>query len=302
MIAQSFKLGPSQVTATNISGVRLTLSKTSDQHSDVSDIWVKYGGEISMGEARTQHFVSQYLHNTKCTTVRAPRVYIAFTWKRFGFIVSELIYGKQCESSDDVLISDAVKTLISIPSPDSRKPGPVGGGLIGHPFFCHRLADIEYESVEDLEDHVNGILTVTERKPRVNFRDEVATHGLRLCPSDLKYVNFLKDTDGGIVAVDFAGYSFLPPSFFVFALTQGSLAYRISVILDYLMSSTNAKGVASASYALVPFHSNKIGELISFFSKDKELTVLTGQAFRNDCGPNFFSRRTRRTSRVDLEP
>lgn len=259
IIAQSFELGPGQVTAINVSGVRLTLSKTSDQNSDVSDIWVKYGGEINMGEARTQHFVSQYLHNTKCTTVRAPRVYIAFTWKRFGFIVSEFIYGQQCESSDDLLIGDAVKTLINIQSPDSRKPGSVGGGLIGHPFFCHRLADIEYESVEDLEDHVNGILTVTDRKPRVNFRDEVASHGLRLCPSDLKYVNFLKDTEGKIVAVDFGGYSFLPPSFFVFALTQGSLAYRISVILNYPISSPNAAAVASASYALVPFSSNKIG-------------------------------------------
>lgn len=260
IITQSFKLGPGQVTATNISGLRLTLSKTSDQDSaDVSDIWVKYGVEITMAEAQTQHFISQYLQHAKCTTVRAPRVYIAFTWKRFGFIVSEFIYGQQCESSDDVLISDAVKTLINIQSPDSRKPGPVGGGLIEHPFFCHRLSDIEYESVEDLEDHVNGILTVTDRKPRVNFRDEVASHGLRLCPSDLKYVNFLKDVDGGIVAVDFAGYSFLPPSFFVFALTQGSLVYRISAILDYPMSSMNAKGVASASYALIPFSSNKIG-------------------------------------------
>ena len=31
---------------------------------------------------------------------------------------------------------------------------------------------------------------------RVRLRDEVAEYGLRLCPSDLKLVNFMKDKDG----------------------------------------------------------------------------------------------------------
>jgi hypothetical protein len=84
----------------------------------------------------------------------------------------------------------------------------------------------------------------------------------------LKLVNFLKDLDGRIVAVDFGGYSFLPPSFFAFALKQGSLAHRIATMLNYPSSpSPNASALESASYALAPFSTNDIGEqtyLVSF--------------------------------------
>jgi hypothetical protein len=146
IIKQCFELGPGQATATNISGVRITLEKGSDH--DVSDIWVKYGDNITMGEARTQLFVAQYLQDKNSPAVRAPCLYLAFTWSDCGFIVSEYIYGQECDDSDDA--------LIAIPCPD-LKPGPVGGGLIEHPFFYNRTSSIEYKSVEDLEDHVNGV-------------------------------------------------------------------------------------------------------------------------------------------------
>ena len=111
------------------------------------------------------------------------------------------------------------------------------------------------------------ILSVTGRKSSVNFRDEVAKHGLCLCVSDLKLVNFLRDMGGRIVAVDFGGYSFLPPSFFAFALKQGSLAHRIATMPNYPSSpSPNASALESASYALAPFSSNDIGKQISFVS------------------------------------
>jgi hypothetical protein len=76
IIDQCFDLGPRQVTATNVSGVRITLDKRSD--NDVSDIWVKHGCTITMAEAETQRFVAQYLENNDIPTVRAPRVYLAF--------------------------------------------------------------------------------------------------------------------------------------------------------------------------------------------------------------------------------
>jgi hypothetical protein len=154
IIKQCFELGPGQATATNISGVRITLEKGSDH--DVSDIWVKYGDNITMGEARTQLFVAQYLQDKNSPAVRAPCLYLAFTWSDCGFIVSEYIYGQECDDSDDALIATAVMALITIPCPD-LKPGPVGGGLIEHPFFYNRTSSIEYKSVEDLEDHVNGV-------------------------------------------------------------------------------------------------------------------------------------------------
>ena len=125
-------------------------------------------------------------------------------------------------------------------------------------------------------------------------------HGLCLCVSDLKLVNFLKDIDGRIVAVDFGGYSFLPPSFFAFALRQGSLAHRIATILNYPSSPfPNASAVESASCALAPFSSNDIGEQISSVSflflasrpPPKQRAHCTAQAFQGDYGPNVVDKR-----------
>ncbi|CAA7261249.1 unnamed protein product [Cyclocybe aegerita] len=158
IITQCFDLGPQQATATNISGVRITLDKRSD--NEVSNIWVKFGSNITMGEAKTQRFVAQYLEDNNNPAVRAPRVYLAFTWGSFGFIVAEYIDGQMCGDADIALVAAAVQSLIDIPSPSST-PGPVGGGVIEHPFFIHRTSSIGYESVKELQDHMNGILCVT---------------------------------------------------------------------------------------------------------------------------------------------
>lgn len=153
IVRQSFALRPRQTTTINVTGVRITLDKTSDR--DVSDIWVKFGPCITMGEAMTQRYVAKHLQADKNSAVRAPTVYLAFTRGAYIFIVSEFIDGQMCHHSDSTLIAAAVQALIAIPSP-SVKPGRVGGGLIEHPFFVDRNADIEYESVEELEAHVNG--------------------------------------------------------------------------------------------------------------------------------------------------
>jgi hypothetical protein len=145
---------PRQTTEINISGVRLSLDKSSD--NEVSDLWVKAG--VRMGEARTQRYVAQHLQNNVIATVRAPHVYLAFTWCGVGYIVSEYIDGKMCDDSDIPRVAAAVQALISIPTPSSSSaPGPVGGGPIEHPFFIDRTSSIRYESVEELQDHVNGV-------------------------------------------------------------------------------------------------------------------------------------------------
>jgi hypothetical protein len=145
---------PRQTTEINISGVRLSLDKSSD--NEVSDLWVKAG--VRMGEARTQRYVAQHLQNNAIATVRAPHVYLAFTWCGVGYIVSEYIDGKMCDDSDIPRVAAAVQALISIPTPSpSSAPGPVGGGPIEHPFFIDRTSSIRYESVEELQDHVNGV-------------------------------------------------------------------------------------------------------------------------------------------------
>ena len=68
----------------------------------------------------------------------------------------EYIDGQICGDSDVALVAAAVQSLITIPSPTSA-PGPVGGGVIEHPFFIERTSSIWYESFEELENHINGV-------------------------------------------------------------------------------------------------------------------------------------------------
>ena len=162
IITQCFDLSPRQATDINISGVRITLDNRSD--NEVSDIWVKHGDGITMAEAETQRFVAQYLEDNDIPAVRAPRVYLAFTWGDFGYIVTEYINGQMCGDSDIPLVAAAVQSLITIPSPSSI-PGPVGGGLIEHPFFIDRTSSIRYESVKELQDHMNGVSVALSLSP-----------------------------------------------------------------------------------------------------------------------------------------
>ena len=175
IIKKSFELRRYQATAININGTRMPLTKNSDL--DVSNVWVKFGRTITMGEARTQRFVAQYLEEQNIAAVRAPRVYLAFTWGEFGFIVSEYINGQMCNKSDINVVATAVQALIKIPSPNST-PGPVGGGVIEHPFFVDGKSDIWYNTVEELEGHVNGVsvifLLVLSLSPLGCFPDDTS--------------------------------------------------------------------------------------------------------------------------------
>ena len=141
---------------------------------------------------------------------------------------------------------------------------------------------------------------------RVDFKSEV---GLLLCVSDLKIVNFMKDGEGRIVAVDFGGYSFLPPSFFALALTHGGFAHRIasSGMLEYpAPPSTNVSALESASSALAPFSSNDVGEqisLLSFFPLPLALLQehrahCTVQAFRGNSDPDAFGKPSAQSSHL----
>ncbi|TFK69304.1 hypothetical protein BDN72DRAFT_619183 [Pluteus cervinus] len=241
-----------QRTAINTHGVRLILD-------DGIYYWVKFGRTITMDEAQTQNYVAGVLNCNPDATVRVPCVYLAFQWGRFGYMVMEYIHGKMCDDSDADLVAAAVQSLIDIKSP-TLEPGPVGGGIIHHPFFIDRTASIRYDSVKQLEDHINGILCKTKRSERVRFKPEVASYGLRLCPADLNTANFMKDEGDRIVALDFGATCFLPPSFFALVLYNGdtNLTQLIAKKVKY-PESTEVNAMLAASFALVPFGTNEIG-------------------------------------------
>ena len=107
----------------------------------------------------------------------------------------------------------------------------------------------------------------------------------------------MKDQGNKIVAIDFAGYSFLPPSFFAFVLHQGDhsgFTQRIARKLDY-SPSAEIVPMVNASCALVPFSSNNIGEQISLlfflfqppFPLREYRIQCAAQVFRRSSGPGF---------------
>lgn len=114
----------------------------------------------------------------------------------------------------------------------------------------------------------------------VDLETEVQEHGLRLCPSDMNRTNFMKVTNGKIVAVDFGQTSFLPLSFFDFAINVSEpftehLARRVRY-----PKSKNLDALQRASSTLVPYGSNNVGEHMSLLSilsslrKEIDLNVL----------------------------
>jgi hypothetical protein len=118
--------------------------------------WVKFGGHVSMAEARTQNYVAQFISHDTLATVRVPKVYLSFEWKGFGYIVMEYIDGQVCTYADAGLVATAVRYLIeTVKPPAAQAPGPVGGGFIRNDFFLYRESSVPYSSVEILEKHIN---------------------------------------------------------------------------------------------------------------------------------------------------
>ena len=100
----------------------------------------------------------------------------------------------------------------------------------------------------------------------VDLETEVQEHGLRLCPSDMNRTNFMKDTNGKIVAIDFGQTSFLPLSFFDFAINVSEPFTELLARHVRYPKSKNLDALQRASSTLVPYGSNDVGEHMSLFS------------------------------------
>ena len=74
----------------------------------------------------------------------------------------------------------------------------------------------------------------------------------------------MKDEGDRVIALDFGATCFLPPTFFAFVLQKGDTipTQLIAKKVKY-PESTEVDAMFTASFALVPFGTNKIGERIS---------------------------------------
>ncbi|KAG8950624.1 hypothetical protein FRC04_007248 [Tulasnella sp. 424] len=224
--------------------------------------WIKYGPNVPMDEAYTQDWVAKFLNADPEADVRVPLVYMAFTsptrYRDLGYIVMEFIDAPDCTSKHVKLVARAVQKLISIRGP-SPAPGHVGGGPVVHTFFVDdRMSPFPYKTVKELEEHVNGILKFKGDSRRVDLVTD-AGNGLFLCPWDIHPGNF-KKVDHKVVALDFRGTCFLPPSFFAVAmdLADEDFIQRVAMRVKY-PKSDDVAAMVSAHYFLVPFGRNDIG-------------------------------------------
>ncbi|KDQ11355.1 hypothetical protein BOTBODRAFT_458903 [Botryobasidium botryosum FD-172 SS1] len=230
--------------------------------------WVKFGLTVTTAEAKTQDWVAQALQADPEACVRVPRIFDAFTtvphpFFTVGHIVMEYIDAPDCQESDVELAAKAVERLIRAPAPVSAAPGPVGGGQAIHTFFHGWESDITYQTLEELEAHVNGILRLKGDSRRVDFEAD-ASKGLVLCPCDIHPGNFKKIGDR-VVALDSRATCFMPPAFLAFAMEApvNNFAFQVAQRVRY-PPSANVSPMLSASYFLVPHGTNEIGQPNSF--------------------------------------
>jgi hypothetical protein len=134
--------------------------------------YIKYGGTVTMGEMRTQQHVYNEFERMKKeqsgSGVKAPEIYHAFQDELKTYIVMEHIDGEtvgarlrgsSAETKNWIFnqVAKAINQLLAVRVPIHSHPGPVGGGLIQNHFFRGNRAPKEYESIFDLQDHINKV-------------------------------------------------------------------------------------------------------------------------------------------------
>ncbi|KAJ2922600.1 hypothetical protein H1R20_g14501, partial [Candolleomyces eurysporus] len=156
-----------------------------------------------MGEARTQDFIANIVNSDEDSVVRVPRVYYAFRYKDHGYILMQHIEGQDCTEEDTDAVALVVKRLWAItPSPTVSAPGPVGGGPIFHRFFANHCSAVRYNSVAELQEHVNNVLARAEYPShiRIDFNKEDGGK-LSLCLDDIHPGNFRRDKSGQMISL-----------------------------------------------------------------------------------------------------
>lgn len=202
-----------------------------------------------------------------------PEIFRSFEYGGFYFLVMEFVPGRtlgdifredekrgQGQADYSLLykhIAEGIR-LLSVKAPPEAKPGPVGGGIIRHPFFKNFEAATPYRDVEMLEAHLNKVLRLRTRRspepaPTITFGKE-----LEFYYSDLSAENFIfTDVAGHTVLyiIDFDEAGFLPPSFMTFVLRTPTRPTSILVarnIIDLIKPSDDGElGMATASYFLL---------------------------------------------------
>ncbi|KAF5315195.1 hypothetical protein D9619_007279 [Psilocybe cf. subviscida] len=250
--------------------VKLSLPRgTSIVDSSTNSViaWIKCGPNVSIDEARTQHWTTNALREAGVADVQAARVFHAFTAEHYGcsigYIAMEYIDGMDCGSNDVDLAAKAVQALIGLRAPPTATLGHIGGGTksIVHSFFPEWLPSVDYRTDKDFYDHIHNIFKFL----RIEFRGDISSHGRFICPSDFNSGNFLKRTmEGGrlaVVLLDFLATCFMPLPFIEVALKKARDSFSQSVAKKITYThgrSDDAKALLLASGPLIQYGTRPI--------------------------------------------
>ncbi|KAF8326706.1 uncharacterized protein EI90DRAFT_3281698 [Cantharellus anzutake] len=210
--------------------------------------WIKCGPNVTIDEARTQHWTANALRAAGVSDVQAARVFHAFTADYYGcsigYIAMEYIGGIDCVNR--------------LRAPPTATLGHIGGGTrsIVHSFFPEWLPNVDYRTDQDFYAHIHNIFEFL----RIKFRGDISSHGRFLCPSDFNSGNFRKRTmEGGrlvVVVLDFGATCFMPLPFIEVALKKARDSFPQSVVekITYPHGrSDDAKVLLFASGSLVQY-------------------------------------------------
>ena len=133
--------------------------------------YIKYGYNVTVGEIRTQRYVYkafQQVMDGSGTGLNAAEVYRAFECEGQAYVVMEYIDGQtvgallrssSAEKKNWIYdhVAKAINQLLQVPVPSGSPPGPVGGGCVKHYIFQDQVSPKAYESVGDLQRHINKV-------------------------------------------------------------------------------------------------------------------------------------------------
>ncbi|KAK2877180.1 hypothetical protein FQN49_001375 [Arthroderma sp. PD_2] len=211
-------------------------------------LWIKYGRPVLWNEVPAQVMAYHELRLLR-SPARAPAIYYACTIEYKTYIVMEYIPGKTAAQLLEVpgktavelrkgisdpakreaifrLVALGIHELHRIPVPPRSRPTAMDGGLIRHGLFDEQEAPRHYQTIDQLEEHLNLFLKITRRKQRV---ERLAEEPMVFCFSDLWLGNFIIDDQNRVVVIDFGDVSVLPSSFSKFALLPSQNDYPIDI-------------------------------------------------------------------------
>ena len=117
--------------------------------------FVKFGVGIDRSEAHNQ----MYFHKMTAgsTVIRVPEVYWVFYEHTTGMTYMVMEYIRSHGDVSQIEMGRAIVELLSVRPPESAAPGPVGGGMLHHELFRHRVANSVFKDNRDLGEYITRV-------------------------------------------------------------------------------------------------------------------------------------------------